>query len=70
MAEVRTPEFLGTGRRKTSVARVRLASGSGKIVINNRPLEKVILKCLERNPEKRYPYMSVLVRDLQAALYV
>jgi small subunit ribosomal protein S9 len=37
MAE--TNEFLGTGRRKTSVARVRLASGSGKIVVNGRPLE-------------------------------
>jgi eukaryotic-like serine/threonine-protein kinase len=33
-------------------------------------LEKAILKCLEREPDKRYPYMSVLVRDLQAALYV
>ena len=33
-------------------------------------LEKVILKCLEQNPEKRYPFASVLVRDLQAALYV
>jgi serine/threonine-protein kinase len=33
-------------------------------------LEKAILRCLERDPEKRYPYMSVLVRDLQAALYV
>jgi serine/threonine-protein kinase len=33
-------------------------------------LEKTILKCLEREPDKRYPYMSVLVRDLQAALYV
>jgi len=33
-------------------------------------LEKVILKCLERDPDKRYPYMSVLVRDVQAALYV
>lgn len=32
-------EFLGTGRRKTSIARVRLASGSGKIVVNNRPFE-------------------------------
>jgi small subunit ribosomal protein S9 len=32
-------EFLGTGRRKTSIARVRLASGSGKIVINGRPFE-------------------------------
>jgi serine/threonine-protein kinase len=33
-------------------------------------LEKLILKCLEREMEKRYPFMSVLVRDLQAALYV
>ncbi|HEX3799377.1 MAG TPA: 30S ribosomal protein S9 [Verrucomicrobiae bacterium] len=32
-------EFLGTGRRKTSVARVRLASGSGKIVVNGRAFE-------------------------------
>jgi small subunit ribosomal protein S9 len=37
MAE--TNEFLGTGRRKTSVARVRLASGSGKIVVNGRAFE-------------------------------
>jgi small subunit ribosomal protein S9 len=34
-----TKEFLGTGRRKTAVARVRLAVGSGKIVINGRPFE-------------------------------
>src|SRR6202142_440239 len=33
-------------------------------------LEKVILKCLARDPDKRYPFMSVLVRDLQSALYV
>jgi serine/threonine protein kinase len=33
-------------------------------------LEKVILKCLSRDPDKRYPFMSVLVRDLQSALYV
>jgi len=30
-------------------------------------LEKVILKCLERDPEKRYPHMSIVIRDLQAA---
>jgi small subunit ribosomal protein S9 len=30
---------LGTGRRKTAVARVRLASGTGKIVINGRSFE-------------------------------
>lgn len=34
------------------------------------PVEKIILKCLEQNMEKRYPFTSVLVRDLQAALYV
>jgi small subunit ribosomal protein S9 len=32
-------EFLGTGRRKTSIARVRLASGSGKMVVNGRTFE-------------------------------
>ena len=39
MAAKTTNEFLGTGRRKTAVARVRLAPGSGKITINRRPLE-------------------------------
>jgi small subunit ribosomal protein S9 len=32
-------DSLGTGRRKTSVARVRIRPGSGKIIINQRPLE-------------------------------
>ncbi len=32
-------EFLGTGRRKTAIARVRLASGSGKITVNGRAFE-------------------------------
>jgi small subunit ribosomal protein S9 len=32
-------EFLGTGRRKTSIARVRLSSGNGKITINGRAFE-------------------------------
>jgi small subunit ribosomal protein S9 len=39
MAETKTPEYLGTGRRKTAVARVRLASGTGKITVNGRPFE-------------------------------
>ena len=34
-----TNEFLGTGRRKTSIARVRLATGSGKILVNGRAFE-------------------------------
>jgi small subunit ribosomal protein S9 len=35
----KTTEFLGTGRRKTSGARVRLSSGSGKVTVNGRPFE-------------------------------
>lgn len=31
-------QYAGTGRRKTSVARVRLMPGEGKVIINNRPL--------------------------------
>jgi small subunit ribosomal protein S9 len=38
MAE-KISEFLGTGRRKTSVARVRLSSGSGKVTVNGRAFE-------------------------------
>ena len=32
-------EFHGTGRRKTSVARVRLTTGTGKIMVNGRALD-------------------------------
>ena len=39
MAEIKTPEDLGTGRRKTAVARVRLATGTGKITVNGRAFE-------------------------------
>jgi serine/threonine-protein kinase len=33
-------------------------------------LEKTILKCLERDPNKRHPIMSTLVLELQSTLYV
>ena len=32
-------QYLGTGRRKTSVARIFLRSGKGTITVNGRPLE-------------------------------
>ncbi len=35
-------QYLGTGRRKSSVARVRLVPGTGKIVINGREFENYI----------------------------
>lgn len=33
-------DALGTGRRKSSVARVRVRAGSGNVTINKRPLEE------------------------------
>lgn len=38
--EPKVPQYLGTGRRRTAVARVRLATGTGKINVNGRPMEK------------------------------
>jgi small subunit ribosomal protein S9 len=35
-----TAEFVATGRRKTSVARVRMVAGSGKIDVNGRSFEE------------------------------
>ena len=32
-------QYIATGRRKNSIARVRIASGDGKIEINKRPFE-------------------------------
>jgi small subunit ribosomal protein S9 len=35
-------QYIGTGRRKSSVARVRLVPGDGKIIINGREIESYI----------------------------
>ena len=47
-------QYLGTGRRKKSVARVRLLPGSGKITINKRGIEDYFgyetLKMIVRAP--------------------
>ena len=51
-----TQEFIATGRRKNSVARIRMAAGSGKIDINGRnfedyfpsaPLQNIVLQPLQ-----------------------
>ena len=46
--------YTGTGRRKSSVARVRLVSGTGKILVNKRDVEEYFnletLKMLVRSP--------------------
>ncbi|MEM7082857.1 MAG: 30S ribosomal protein S9 [Pseudomonadota bacterium] len=35
-----TEQYYGTGRRKTSTARVYMKSGSGNITVNNQPLDE------------------------------
>ena len=48
------PYYYGTGRRKSSVARVRLVPGNGKITINKRDLDEYFgldtLKLIVRQP--------------------
>ena len=41
--------FYGTGRRKTSIARVRLLSGEGSIVVNGRSLEEHFGNAIDLN---------------------
>ena len=53
MFEVK-PYFYGTGRRKSSVARVRVYNGTGKITINDRDIDDYFgletLKLIVRQP--------------------
>lgn len=48
------PYFYGTGRRKSSVARVRIYQGSGKVTINERDIDDYFgletLKLIVRQP--------------------
>lgn len=48
------PYFYGTGRRKSSVARVRVYNGTGKVIINDREIDDYFgletLKLIVRQP--------------------
>ncbi len=54
MYESKTPYYYGTGRRKHSVARVRVYEGTGKITINGRDIDDYFgletLKLIVRQP--------------------
>ncbi len=49
MADTATTFSLGTGRRKSSVARVRVRAGEGKILINRRELDDFFPLTQDRN---------------------
>jgi small subunit ribosomal protein S9 len=42
MAKTPIAEFLGTGRRKTSIARVKLIAGSGTITVNGKKVDEYL----------------------------
>ncbi len=41
--------YYGTGRRKSAVARVRLYSGSGTIVVNGKPYMEIFTRLVHQN---------------------
>ncbi|PYK38196.1 MAG: 30S ribosomal protein S9 [Verrucomicrobia bacterium] len=56
-----TQKFIATGRRKTSVARIRMTPGSGKIDINGRNFEDYFSTA---------PLQNTVLQPLQAAKLV
>jgi small subunit ribosomal protein S9 len=64
-----TNDALGTGRRKTSVARVRVRTGEGKVTVNRRSLEeyfaneqdrRAVLQPLEESGKRSH--VDVIIR--------
>jgi small subunit ribosomal protein S9 len=62
MATATDSYILGTGRRKSSVARVRIRAGAGNITINRRPLDDYFPREQDRNAVLA-PLMHTGVRD-------
>jgi len=62
-------DAIGTGRRKSAVARVRIRPGSGKITINKRPMEEYFVLDQDRQnvlaplrDSGRHDEVDVLIR--------
>lgn len=54
MAKKETTVFLGTGRRKSSIARVRIMPGKGILTVNGKPLDEYLptetLRIIAKHP--------------------
>ena len=48
-----TIQYIGTGRRKSAIARVRLIPGTGKITINKKDLDEYLPMEILKNEVKR-----------------
>ena len=51
-----TNYIYGTGRRKTSVARVRLLPGDGSIVVNGKDGSRLLRTARRRSPRSGFPF--------------
>lgn len=56
--ESKANDSLGTGRRKTSVARVRIRAGNGTITVNERPMDEYFV-----NDQDRRNVLAPLVKS-------
>ena len=54
MAKKETTVFLGTGRRKSSIARVRIMPGKGNLIVNGKSLDEYlpteVLRIIAKHP--------------------
>ena len=54
MAKKETSVFLGTGRRKSSIARVRIMPGKGNLIVNGKTLDEYlpteVLRIIAKHP--------------------
>jgi small subunit ribosomal protein S9 len=57
-----TAQYYGTGRRKTSTARVFLRSGSGNITVNGRPVDEYFGRQVARMIVRQCVAEEALVR--------
>jgi len=62
--------YLGTGRRKTSVARIRLSDGAGKININGRTLESYFTEEKDKNAVLAPLKLTEMASKLDARILV
>jgi len=58
--------FTGTGRRKTSTARVRITDGSGKLIVNGREFDRYF----SHDNFSKQAYAPLLVVDLREKIDV
>lgn len=55
-------QYTGTGRRKSSVARVRLIPGKGEIIVNKKPLDDYLAMEIVKRERLEDPLKSQAVK--------